>query len=267
MFTLDQGGRRRDELSSRPPPSELEPWVERLVVDRRPAREVGPWRIVPDPSAHLLLFAAAPTSGSSWGPLLRGSVAGARSRFVDAPVSRRHTTLGVRFRPGALATLLGIPARELTDRSISLEEAFGARGRRAMERAAEAGGAREALNVVAGMLARHARPRDYVDWRARGVIRLLANGRGRRTPGELAERTGMSPRTLRSAMAEQVGLSPRQLVRIDRLLRALRLELDAPATPWSRIALRAGYHDGPHLSREARALLGEPLGSFRARRV
>ena len=264
MFTLDQAGRRSHEVRIIPPPPALRPWVEHLAVDRRPATERGRWRIVPDGSGHLVVT-FGPGAGGRAAPLLRVSLGGARPRHVDADATPRGTTVGVRFRPGGLAALLGERATVLTDRRVGLETALGPVGREVVERLGGSPGPVEAVDVLVESLGRWASGRPEPDWRVGAVARALASDGGRGGPGVLADATGMAPRTLRAVAAEEVGLSPGLWVRIHRLFRALELSAARPAPSWSWIAARAGYHDPPHLTREFRALLGETPTAWRRR--
>ena len=284
MFTFDQAGRRRNLVRHEPPPPEIRPWVEHLVIDRRPALESGPWRIVPDPCAHLLA-SFAPGAEEHPGRLLHAIVVGARSRFVDADVTRRGLTLAVRLRPGALASLTGVPARELSDRGFPLAELFGAQGARAEEEVAGAASAEEALGALRDLVLRRTRTAAAPDWRVRAVERALSEhwlgghapdlvsgavaARAGSAPsvGAVARRFGLAARTLRQVSADAVGLSPRHWLRIARLFRALDLTALGEGRSWRWVAARAGYHDPPHLTREFQALLGETPGRWLARRA
>src|SRR3954447_26391356 len=65
-------------------------------------------------------------------------VAGPATRPVVPQVSADGTKVGIRFRAGAAAHALGLPAAELRDESTALEDISGVRGRDLAERAAEA---------------------------------------------------------------------------------------------------------------------------------
>jgi len=266
MFTLDQAGRRRELVRHLAPPPEAFPWVEHLVVDRRPALERGPWRIVPDPCAHLLA-SFAPGRGDRPGLLLHASVVGARSRFVDADVTRRGLTVAVRLRPGALAALTRTPASDLSDRGVRLPEIFGPEGRRTEEEVMEAAGAEEAVAALLALVLRASAGSEPPDWRVRAVARALDDPRPAAGVGELARRFGLAARTLRQVAADAVGLSPRRWLRVRRLFRALELTAAGEGRSWRWVAVRAGYHDPPHLTREFQALLGETPGRWLARRA
>jgi AraC-like DNA-binding protein len=267
LFRLDQAGRRRELVGHAPPPPEAEPWVEHGVIDERPALEHGAWRIVPDASAHLLASFGPGAGSGRPGRLLHARVVGARTRFVDADVTERALTVAVRFRPGALASLARVPARELTDRGLPLAELFGGDGARAEDELAGAGSGAEALAALLGLVHRRSRSAEAPDWRVRGVVRALAEPLPRVRVGDLARRYGLAARTLRQVAADAVGLSPRRWLRIGRLFRALEMAGACAEPSWRRVAARCGYHDPPHLTREFRALLGEPPRRWVTRRA
>ena len=57
-------------------------------------------------------------------------------------------TCGLRFRPGMAASLLRLPAADLTDRVISLEDLCGARARELQSRLDDAGSSAERLSIL-----------------------------------------------------------------------------------------------------------------------
>jgi transcriptional regulator GlxA family with amidase domain len=84
--------------------------------------------------------------------------------------------------------------------------------------------------------------------------------------GEVADRVGLLPRTLRRRFTAQVGLTPKRFARIQRLKRVAR-DLDGQAeVDWATVAVRHGYADQPHLAGEFRELAGvTPTGYLRSR--
>jgi transcriptional regulator GlxA family with amidase domain len=95
------------------------------------------------------------------------------------------------------------------------------------------------------------------------AARALARGSG---VGEVAERLGLLPRTLRRRFAAQVGLSPKRFGRVQRLQRVVR-GLDGWAqVDWADTAARHGYCDQAHLADEFRDLADvTPAGYLRSR--
>jgi AraC-like DNA-binding protein len=255
VLALDQAGAGGGRTRAVPVPRRFAPWVEGAWIQRGRRPGPGGWRIVPDPNPHLILSQAHP------GARVQVRLVGARSRFADSR-GPRHRTLGVRFRAGALPALTALPAGELVDRSVDALALW----RRsptaplvdAVGQGEEGGLAPHLERLLDHILG----PGPGVDWRIRA---LEAGGRRGRGVGEVAERAGVAPRTLRAVAAGTVGLAPGGLLRIRRLHRALALGLGGRST-WEGAALQAGYHDPAHLTRSCGALLGEPPTTFAARR-
>jgi AraC-like DNA-binding protein len=252
VVNLDQGGLGRARTRVLPPPPDLAALVESSFILRD---DVGPrptdaWRVVPDPSAHVVIVLPSPSHGG--GP--RVAVVGARSTFCDIDVSTRRLTLGVRLRPGALAALARERASVFTDRSFPVEEVLGWSWREVVDRACERD-PELALRAVHDLLRDAARGR-----RPSPVVAAVSRAS---SVAEAARTLGMPPRTLHDRTQEAIGLSPKRLLRVLRLHRAL--ELYRPALGWADAAVGAGFADQPHLVRELHELLGETPTEWRAR--
>jgi AraC-like DNA-binding protein len=240
MVSLDQGGSGRRRSRVQAAPADLAHIVESTFVSLE-GDSAGPWRLVPDPSAHLIF--AVQRSGN-----VRAGLVGARSTFVDIDPSNRAYTFGVRLRPGALAPFARERADAFTDRSVAIDDALGWRGvvERLAGRAPE-----EALAVVLDAIrARHV---ASLRW-----TRALSEAR---SVTEAARATGMAIRTFHARTQEALGLAPKRLLRILRLHRALGNR----SKSWATVAVDAGYTDQPHLVRDMIDLVGETPTKWRAR--
>src|SRR5262245_37417043 len=105
MMTLDQGGFGRVDTEIIPPPPDVAELVEHAFIRRDHAapRSTRTWRIVPDPSANLVVV----VRGAPRGRVLHAALVGPRSTHADIDTSGRLFTLGVRLRPGALSAITG----------------------------------------------------------------------------------------------------------------------------------------------------------------
>jgi AraC-like DNA-binding protein len=181
------------------------------------------------------------------------TVAGPDTRAVPL-VDSSTTFVGVRFRPGAAPGFLEVPASELADARVELREIWGPPADPLAE-LLHTSTASAADVIQQALLARQpaAAPPDPI---VRGLLAELASPRaGSLAPlsiGALADRLGVSHRTLRRRCAEALGYGPKTLERILRFRRALRL-LRANEPP-ALVAHLTGYVDQAHLTNESRRL-------------
>ena len=164
--------------------------------------------------------------------------------FVAGPATTAHITrvrgaaFGVRFRVGAAGAALGLPAAELRDLSVPLEDVWG-----------PAAGRIEATN--AHELAEAVRRRGEAD----PLVRAAATG----TPRQAL---GIGDRQLRRRFLDAVGYGPKTLERILRFQRFLALATHDDDL--ARLALDAGYADQAHMTRECTRLAGLPPAALLA---
>src|SRR4051812_21600271 len=167
-----------------------------------------------------------------------------------ASVSMRDSEsfVGLRFHPGVLPRLLGVPASELCNERVPLSDLRNGLPQRG------------SLTELAGALAAEEPRAETAPW----SLGQLGKVTGRLAAGspvaDVAREVGWSNRTLQRHCAAIYGYGPATLRRILRFRRAVRLLGDG--VPVIEVAARAGYADQPHLHREARALAGVPLAQL-----
>lgn len=176
------------------------------------------------------------------------------------------TMLGVRFHPGAAATLLGLPATELVDLTAELGAVVGMDAATIGARLADAGSAEVALVILQHWLVDRRRAtlgpdrlvgeaiRQLMPWRA-GDVRAISS------------RLAISESQLRRRCLAAVGIGPKTLHRTLRFQGFLALAQSAgdgsrPSAGLSSLAAAAGYADQAHLSRECVRLTGLPPRTF-----
>jgi len=195
-----------------------------------------------------------PIGGVPWlvGPLTAASV----------EVLPPHTTVvGVRFWPGAASSLLGLPADELVDLTVRLDELWRSAALWLGELLAAVPGPDAAAELLqrylVGRLSRADRPDPLV---AAAVRRLMPW-----QPvevGALTSQLAISASQLRRRFLTTVGVGPKTLQRTLRFQGYLALAQAAAAHDASRgsrladLAAEVGYADHAHLSRECLRLTG-----------
>ncbi|MDX3379892.1 helix-turn-helix transcriptional regulator [Streptomyces niveiscabiei] len=161
---------------------------------------------------------------------------------------------GVRLYPGTAPALLGVPAHELRDRRVELADLWPASEvRRIRARIASAPNPAAGLEELA---LERAAPSDPL------LSRLVTALDAGRSVSATADELGLGARQLHRRSLWAFGYGPKTLARILRLQRAVGL-LRRGVAP-AETAVRAGYADQAHLSREVRELAGEtPTGLVR----
>jgi len=216
-----------------PPPTALCDLVEcAWVVDGPPE----PVRVLPDGCMDLMrmdgrIVVAGPDTSASLSP------------------RDGEPFVGLRFHPGVLPRLLGVPASEVRNERMPLSELQSGFPRRG------------SLTELAAALASEEPRAETAPW----SLPLLRHVTGSLAAGsavtDVAQEVGWSSRTLQRQCTAVFGYGPATLRRILRFRRAVRLLGDG--LPYSEVAARAGYADQPHLHREVRELAGVPLAAMR----
>lgn len=169
------------------------------------------------------------------------------------------------FRPGALATVLGVPVEELTDRTVPLEELRPAAGRALRHALEDAAGPDERLVLLEEAVAGFVRSADSA---APPVAVRIADALARRpslpTVRELERIVGWSERQLRRQCGRDLGLAPKRYLRLLRFSRVIDHLRGARPPDWRSLALAVGYADQAHLIHEFRAFTGTTPTAFLA---
>jgi AraC-like DNA-binding protein len=234
------------------PPLELADHV--LCVWRLVADEESSERILPDGSLDLVYVDGR-----------RLLVAGPDTSAASAQRKPGTLTVGVRFRPGAAASVLGVAAEELRDRRIPLEEVWDGAGTALEEQVASAQTAADRLALLVDAVFDRLPDAPPPDRLVAAAAHLLHRN-PRAQISDLAEEVSLSERQLRRRFHVHVGYGPKMLARVMRLQRLLAL---APRHDGlAELALASGYADQAHMTAECTRLAGlPPAALLRARGV
>jgi AraC-like DNA-binding protein len=231
----------------RPPAAALAPylscvWVQEVVHGSHPYTH----RTVPNGSAELLV---------EIGGLPR--VVGPQTGPTEETLTGGTTVVGVRFRPGAAPSVLGMPASELVDLTVGANELWGATAVALGERVAAAASPQEALAALEGEIFARLRDADGPDPVAVEAVGRLLPWRGSDV-ASLPSALYVSERQLRRRFDSSVGFAPKVLQRMLRFqgFLALAHAHGRPRGELAMLAAEAGYADQSHLTREALRLAG-----------
>ena len=251
------------------PDAPLRPFVRMAHGYRVPANPTGLHRGLPSRDLTLVLELRAPLRVSGPGdPVAAHGVLGGLHTgpaLIDASVPQEGLQYGL--TPWGARALFGVPAVELRGRAVDLASVLGAGAvERLVERlrgVADWPGRFALVDAVLEQrLATSGRHATDVAPEVTEAWRLLLVSRGRVPVAAVAESVGWGRRHLSERFRLATGLTPKEAARIARF-EATRGLLTSPRRPsLVDVAVRCGYADQPHLSREWRALAGCSVGTW-----
>ncbi len=164
--------------------------------------------------------------------------------------------LSLEMTPFGSRTLLGLPAGELVNAVVSLDELVGPSARDLVDRLAAARGWRECVaaldEVLVGWLKEPIRSVPEVQ-RAWEILMATA---GKVEVSRLAGEVGYSRRHLAELFRRELGLTPKAAARVLRFERSRRLIARLERPNLARVAAAAGYYDQAHMTREWAEMAG-----------
>jgi AraC-like DNA-binding protein len=186
-------------------------------------------------------------------------VSGPYGRAFGVETRAHASIVGVHFEPGGAPGILGLPASELADRHVALQDLWGPRAGEVHDRLRAARSTAERFRILehalAGRLSRAAGMRGEV---AFGLERLETPGAA---IGALARQVQLSPRRFIQLFTERVGMTPKRYARVRRFQRALARMSDGSRT-WAQVAFDSGYFDQAHLCRDWTEFTGLSPAAF-----
>ncbi|WP_344169436.1 helix-turn-helix domain-containing protein [Kribbella lupini] len=185
-----------------------------------------------------------------------GCVVTMPTRAWDFSYPLRTRSVGAHLKPWGLAPFLPMPAAELCDRPVTIEQVWGRRAVAELrEKLATAYGPQEMLTLLEDELMRRLRETAGL-----GLVRhtssLIATTAGTAAIGDLSEAAGVSSTHLAQRFKELVGLTPKRLARTYRFTTTVMAIDPAGPVDWGDVAARAGYFDQAHFGHEFRAFTG-----------
>jgi AraC-like DNA-binding protein len=254
------------------PPAPLGAFVEDLWLYEGYAGEHARERILPSGTFEMV-FNLHEDELRIYGPSDRDRC----RRFSGALISGPYTSpfmsdtreeeeiLGVHFKPGGAAALLGFPARELADTHVDLTMIWGPAATELRERlCALREPAARFLLLESALLERLADP-PAAHRAVRAGLDVLRRTHGAVRIRDIAMAPDLSQRRFSEVFAAEVGLTPKLFARVLRFQRAVALSQSAPQVDWAQLALDCGYFDQAHLSNEFAALSGVSPADYRRR--
>ncbi|WP_344160367.1 helix-turn-helix domain-containing protein [Kribbella yunnanensis] len=215
----------------------------------------------PSPSALLIVNLGAPfriRAGAEveMAEYADGCVITMPTRAFEFGYPLRTRSVGVHVKPWGLAPFLRMPAAELCDRPVTIEQVWGrAAVAELRDRLASADGPHEMMTLLEDELMRR-----LTETAGLGLVRhtsnVIAAASGVVAIGDLSVAAGVSSTHLAQRFKELIGVTPKRLARTQRFTATVfSINPDGPID-WSDLAARAGYFDQAHFGHEFQAFTG-----------
>ena len=243
------------------PPASLVPWVQHFWMVEWDLRDAAPrlQETLPHPSVYLVFEQHLERAGSTMKAEIAGVTTGKFSRLLEG----HARVFGVKFRPGGFRALLSTGVSTLTDRVLPAEQVFGTSVLEladCLSRCADAETMAEAAGRFLGSLELS---RDASAQLSAKLVELIFKDPTILTVEPLAEKAGMSVRSLQRLFKEYVGVPPKWVIRRYRLHELVERLHSGQAFEGAQLALDLGYADQAHLIHDFRHLVGYTPTGYR----
>lgn len=259
---------------ARPPTPALRPFVHTVwAMDLGREPTVSPRgpieRVLPTGMTHVAFrLSSAPLKiyehEDQHQPRLLGHcvVGGARSSSYLRDIAEPSHSVGALLYPGVATVLLGAPADELAERHTLIEDLWPRREVESLRmRIAEAGSLELEIRVLEAAIAAKL-PRELgLHPAVAAALNQLSRGA---SIASAVTASGYSHRALIALFRQAVGLTPKLYCRVARVQRFLDLLTASPRPSLADAALRVGFSDQAHSTREFLAITGISPARYRA---
>lgn len=172
--------------------------------------------------------------------------------------------VAARFLPEGFAPFSSLPASEMQNRAVPLEELYGSDGLGLGKSVLNSSSNEERIACIENFLIGKLTTTTAYDALAKETFNLLMQSKGQISVDSLVAHLQISRRQLERRLSTAIGLSPKQLSKIVRLQSALKLMEKNQHARLTEVAHEAGYFDQAHFIRDFREFTGVSPKQFYA---
>jgi len=181
---------------------------------------------------------------------------GPHSSFFVIDTAQQASVIGIHFKPGGAFPFFKMPASELHNLHVSLEDVWGHEAGLLRDRLLEAQTPQKKIHVLEQCLLEQAfKPLE----RHRAVDCALGLFRNIHTApaiADLADEIGISSRRFIQLFSNEVGLTPKIFARVRRFQNVLLQLRNAHEIEWADLAAGCGYFDQAHFIHDFKEFSG-----------
>ena len=186
----------------------------------------------------------------------------ARPYIIDTRVT--SPTIGVHFCAGGATPLLGLPAQELANQHVSLEEIWGREAAIIHERLITSPSPEAMFQTLEQALLKRLTDPGEEFGATNQAVEIFATSD--LSAKSVRESMGFSAKRFIRLFQDSVGLTPKLFCRVQRFQRVLDELAPRPCHDWAQLALHSGYYDQPHLIHDFREFAGVTPADYKPTR-
>jgi AraC-like DNA-binding protein len=194
-------------------------------------------------------------------------IAGARSSFMVADTANMITTFGIQFKPGGAFPFLQMPASELNDQCVSLEDVFSMGVRSLRERLLECATTQQKFASAEQWLLAQAVKRLEKHPAVLFATQQFLHSPTNQPLSSVLHRIGYSQRHFNQLFADEVGLTPKRFLRVRRFQSVINSIPRENVVDWADLAVRCGYYDQSHFVHDFRGFCGLTPAAYLSHRT
>jgi AraC-like DNA-binding protein len=192
----------------------------------------------------------------------RAVISGARTNCFVIDTAQEERVFGIQFQPGGAFPFFRMPACEMENESIALEDLWPGVAREIWERLLAAPSIENMFRLAEQyLLAQSVRPLELHP-AIRFARRQFCAGPHYVSVASVLGAVGLSQRRFIQLFHEQIGLTPKAFCRVRRFQRILERVHGTRDVDWAEVALDCGYYDQAHFIHDFRAFSGLTPGEY-----
>jgi len=190
---------------------------------------------------------------------------GARTNCFAIDTATEERVVGIQFRPGGTFPFFHLPAGEIANRAVALDDLWRGAAGEVREQLLAAPSVDAVFAILErALMAQLVRPLELhpAIHFARGHICRAPHVA---TVSGVMERIGLSQSRFIELFRDQVGLTPKAFCRVRRFQRVLQAVHGRKSVDWAQVALEGGYYDQAHFIHDFQGFSGLTPAAYLAR--
>lgn len=193
---------------------------------------------------------------------LKAVLIGQQSKVTNRFVGKDFLLFQVVFSPGGLYRLTGIPSQQLNDCYFDAETIFAKDIKEVNDKLNHATNFSEMVVVVESFLLKQINKGVREFHRLDQVSNLILKTDKILNVEWLAKESCLSLRQYERKFIERMGVSPKYFSKVVRFENAFRMKNKEPHLDWLSIAIRCGYYDYQHLTKDYKGFTNQTPTDF-----